>query len=625
MKPWFIRMIGIAGILAGLLPAFTLQPALAAGTVGNGDPTTCTDAAFDAALVGGGTITFNCGPAPVTIPIASTKTIDTATRIVGDSLITLDAGTSVRHFIVEPGVSLELEEINLERGFFLGVGGSMLNNGMLRLVGVELFNNTATGTGGGIFNDGTLVVTDSRFGSNIGQGAGGAIFNASGRTATISGSSSFDINSASLGDGGAIFNDGGTVLISGSADFEGNFSERGGAIANDGGGDVSIDGATFGRNIANDDGGAIINLDGEVTVDNTFMTFNEAIQRGGAIFNTTGGSNRVTFNSGLLANNSSDLEGGAIHNAGALTVTNTTVSSNTADSGGGINNTPDGNVTITRSTFFVNLAFSGGGLANGGVGTIETSTLTRNIGSFEGAGILNDGQLDVVNSTIAENIAGRDGGGIRNDSDGVIDITNTIIAENIAGDCLSDGVFNSLGFNLDGDGSCPFGGASDISAGNANLEPLALNGGQTVSHLPGPGSDAIDNGPATCTSPDQRGESRPRNGVCDIGAVEVVPLADVCVSRFTGVLHAVSGGECATPQFRPVIFGENGPHFLCANPFSGQLSLGSSAVCQPQNRPAIEMPAAAPLAVCQSRHTGQFRLPHPATGCAANEIATTLG
>ena len=50
-------------------------PAHAAGVVGTGTPASCTDAALSAALVGGGAVTFNCGPNPHTITLNAQKTI----------------------------------------------------------------------------------------------------------------------------------------------------------------------------------------------------------------------------------------------------------------------------------------------------------------------------------------------------------------------------------------------------------------------------------------------------------------------------------------------------------------------------------------------------------------------
>src|SRR5688572_16905771 len=52
--------------------------------VGTGAATSCTGDAFIAAVAKGGVITFDCGPDPVTIPVARTAKIvnDTGPRIV---------------------------------------------------------------------------------------------------------------------------------------------------------------------------------------------------------------------------------------------------------------------------------------------------------------------------------------------------------------------------------------------------------------------------------------------------------------------------------------------------------------------------------------------------------------
>jgi hypothetical protein len=78
---------------------------------------------------------------------------------------------------------------------------------------------------------------------------------------------------------------------------------------------------------------------------------------------------------------------------------------------------------------------------------------------------------------------------------------------------------------LSDDNTCGFaagGGADNVT--DLLLGPLTDNGGPTLTHLPQPGSRAIDNGtdigaPAT----DQRGVERPQLAGIDVGAVEGVP------------------------------------------------------------------------------------------------------
>jgi predicted outer membrane repeat protein len=168
--------------------------------------------------------------------------------------------------------------------------------------------------------------------------------------------------------------------------------------------------------------------------------------------------------------------GGGIRNAGTLTLTDVTVSGNTAPSGGGIANT--GTMTLTDVTVSGNTAPSGGGIVNGGHeqiiiggaivvtpigGTLSmtggivsnntgggifnvagTATLTdvtisgntamsgiRNVDTMTltnvtvsgntssgplgfGGGILNIGTLTLTNVTVSGNIADQFGGGIAN-------------------------------------------------------------------------------------------------------------------------------------------------------------------------------------------------------------------
>ena len=68
--------------------------------IGDGTAASCTSAAVVAAVAKGGVITFNCGPAPVTILMTATAKIfnDTGPRIVidGGNKVTLDGGNARR-------------------------------------------------------------------------------------------------------------------------------------------------------------------------------------------------------------------------------------------------------------------------------------------------------------------------------------------------------------------------------------------------------------------------------------------------------------------------------------------------------------------------------------------------
>ena len=97
-------------VLGGALPI----DARAAGTVGTGSAASCTEASFDAALAGGGAVTFDCG-GPATITFTATKAIAVATSITGAPGIVLSGGNAVRLFNVTGG-GLVVDGLTLDAG-----------------------------------------------------------------------------------------------------------------------------------------------------------------------------------------------------------------------------------------------------------------------------------------------------------------------------------------------------------------------------------------------------------------------------------------------------------------------------------------------------------------------------
>jgi hypothetical protein len=272
-----------------------------------------------------------------------------------------------------------------------------------------------------------------------------------------------------------------------------------------------------------EDGGGILNV-GTLTVSNCTLSGNSAGTAGGGIFNT----GTMTVSDCTLSQNQSS-NGGGIANTGTMTVTNCTLSENHAvfhtSFGGGILNS--GTMTVTGSTLSGNSAnFEGGGISNFATLTVAGSTLSGN-SAGRGGGIHNDGTLTVVGSTLSGNSAnfGGVGGGIYNDSHGnggTLTLNNSIVANSTSGGDISNSATLTGSHNLIGDGS---GGLSDTITGDPKLGPLANNGGptQTMALLPGsPAIDAGDNSlvPAGVTT-DQRGFARIAGGTVDIGAYEV--------------------------------------------------------------------------------------------------------
>ncbi len=198
--------------------------------------------------------------------------------------------------------------------------------------------------------------------------------------------------------------------------------------------------------------------------------------------------------------------GGAIYNAGNLTITNSLIEGNTADKGAGIYNGSSGVLWLENVTIYGNNATDG-----------------------DGGGLLNKGTATLRNVTIAANSSDSDGGGI--ESDGTLYIGNSIVADNTASDDGDDvkGSLNSTGSNIFSDDSDASGfHASDLRNVDPVLGLLANNGGdlKTVA----PTAFAIDSGDrALSPNTDSRGYLR-GIGTPDIGAFEVGASATTTAS-----------------------------------------------------------------------------------------------
>ncbi|HET9768539.1 MAG TPA: CSLREA domain-containing protein, partial [Thermoanaerobaculia bacterium] len=239
-----------------------------------------------------------------------------------------------------------------------------------------------------------------------------------------------------------------------------------------------------------------------------------------------------------LRNGATAGGGGAIRNAGALSLLRVTVTDSTAgESGGGILSEGAATLTVVASTVSANEAGgTGGGVAAGGSVHIHDATLSGNHSAAAGGGLYvqpgANGEL--ASLTVTANESAVQGGGAQLDAP--LPWTSSVVAANVAPlHPDAAGVVASAGFNLWGvaDGVTLASGDQGGSAAHPldpKLAPLAEQGGPTPTHAPLPGSPALDAGaPADaslfCAAFDQRGVRRDdaATGRCDAGAVELTP------------------------------------------------------------------------------------------------------
>jgi hypothetical protein len=228
------------------------------------------------------------------------------------------------------------------------------------------------------------------------------------------------------------------------------------------------------------------------------------------------------MNSNVLGN------GRGISNQGTATLINSTVSGNDL----GILNPESVTLKLTNSAVTGNTGL--------GIHNLGTAMLTQNTLSGNYTGIFNGGTATLIQSTVS----GNSYAGIDNSGAGTLTLSNTLVDDNCLGAVVSNG------YNIESPGdTCGFDQTGDqpgVTAEALALEPLADNGGPTMTHALLPGSVAIDQIPeADCVdadgqplTTDQRGEPRPETGstMCDVGALERQPSwgAAVRIETYVG-------------------------------------------------------------------------------------------
>ncbi len=282
-------------------------------------------------------------------------------------------------------------------------------------------------------------------------------------------------------------------------------------------------------------------------------------------------------------------------------------------------------MTLTNSTVSGNSAQSDcGGIYNiYSTLTLTNSTVSGNSAGASG-GVCNRGTLTLTNSTVSGNSAGYgDGGGIRNVSSygtGSLTLTHSLISGNAAPSGAEIAAINIFGpiippitdLSLFGHSGLSntqafvkfTPGVTDITATSDGTKPTALaailnptlanNGGPTATHNLVSGSPAIDAAPAdaNCPATDQRGVSRPVGLKCDLGAVEFSAAPSFAFTGFLpplgtlGSFNLVKAGQSVPLQFS--LDGDQGLNILAeGTPTSRTIA------CDPE-APGVEVEATFP-------------------------------
>ena len=231
-------------------------------------------------------------------------------------------------------------------------------------------------------------------------------------------------------------------------------------------------------------GGAIASIAGSsLTITDSTISSNSATLAGGGIYfysGTAAGDDLSLTNVTLMSNNVTDASvgnGGAIFiaNAHQATLTNLTVSINKAARAGGGLLATGGPVSITDSTFYSNEARGTGSMSGGGAINVRGST-----------------SLWLANSTINSNSTASEGGGVRVGSVVAVIYNSTFVSNSAAGTSGGGGIFedtadltlinNTMSGNM---ASSAHGGGLYLNGGTVSLRNMivANSGGSDCRNL----------------------------------------------------------------------------------------------------------------------------------------------
>jgi len=280
-----------------------------------------------------------------------------------------------------------------------GGGLHVSGNATITINGGTVNANVAALEGGGLWNgtglmtiDGTMIDGNEANGNDADNGGAG-VFNVGGNV-TIQNNTLItnNVSNGTSASGGGLLSLDGQIIVTNST-FDSNSANRAGGAIEIVDGDMDFTDSVMSNN----------------DVDGTAGTPNPG---SGGAFHVTGTSGTINIMTSTITNNAAANQGGGLWNQDGTTmnVMQSTIDNNTASTGGGIYNKPEAVTNVTTSTITMNMASAdGGGIFRAPAGSagslsVNASTIATNTAAT-GGGINGANEVTVKNSIIALNTA----------------------------------------------------------------------------------------------------------------------------------------------------------------------------------------------------------------------------
>lgn len=470
------------------------------------------------------------GNSRITMGSGQTLTINNASDIHGFRDITASVISAM-------GGSIIIKDSTISDNTAENWAGAVRTEGSdLAIYNTDFLNNAvnskSSSSGGAIIANGATKIQDSLFSGNS------VLMNTSDSTKSAYGGAieawvgsfcilgtTFESNTVRAVDagnafGGAIYLNSTSILSLYDSNFNNNTVESlnqtatGGAIYTVSTTTASLNNTVFTNNRAKQ-GGAIYNA-GDISVNNTIFENNTASDNGGAVYNTGTGiiassifkSNKTTNTTGNSAG------GGAVYNSGDLIVSDSSfgttdiADANIGAHGSAIFNTRN---LVINNTLFENNTITGWGAGtisnnNGGTVTVNNSIFKNLTTGWGGATIHNENGIINIKNTEFSNAQTGRGGAVF--SNGTLSVENSVFSNNLT--------------DTPQETASAQGGAVYVASGSANFVNSSFVNNSTVGHstIHGAGGGAIYNiGNTTITNSTFTGNSVSSSVTASGGAI----------------------------------------------------------------------------------------------------------